>query len=105
MIDVKRLYFIDILLVDFGILQYLFDGLPGLAEQVHVKLFEFSTSERLREVITIHLRPIRCFASKTVFFGLEWNAFLVLSPTLQTIIQCYFRFSGFSKLTAARHHP
>jgi hypothetical protein len=53
MIDVAWVYFVDILLVDFGILQYLFDRLHGLVEQVHVKLFEFSMSEHLREVITI----------------------------------------------------
>ena len=29
------------------------------------------------------LRPMRRFASKTVFSGLEWNAFLAESPTLK----------------------
>jgi hypothetical protein len=71
MIDVKWFYFIDILLVDFGILQYLFDGLHGLAEQVHVKLFKFSTSERLREVDTIlkglDLDAGRLLAGKSTF--------------------------------------
>ena len=30
-----------------------------------------------------NLRPIRRLASKTVFFGFEWNTFLALSPTLE----------------------
>lgn len=47
MAHVKWFYFIDVLLVDFGILQYLLDGFHGLTEQVHVELLEFGTSECL----------------------------------------------------------
>jgi hypothetical protein len=51
--SVKCVYLIDVLFVDLGILQHLFNRLHRLAEQVHVELFEFGASEYLREVVAI----------------------------------------------------
>ena len=52
---IKRLeiHLIDILLLDVGVLQDLFDGLHCLPEEVHVEFFELGASKSLREVIAI----------------------------------------------------
>ena len=45
--------FVDILLLDVGILENLLDWLHGLPEEVHVELFELGLGEGLREVVSI----------------------------------------------------
>lgn len=45
--------FVDILLLDVGILENLLDWLHGLPEEVHVELFELGPGEGLREVVSI----------------------------------------------------
>jgi hypothetical protein len=42
-------HFVNVLFVNLCILEYLLDGLHSLAEEIHVKLFKFSTSEHLWE--------------------------------------------------------
>lgn len=44
-------HLIDLILLDTGILQYLFNRLHGLAEKIHVKFLELGASESLGEVI------------------------------------------------------
>jgi NAD-specific glutamate dehydrogenase len=44
---------VNILLLDTGILEDLFDGLEGLAEEVNVDLLELGPGERLGEVVTV----------------------------------------------------
>lgn len=46
-------HLVDITLLDVGILQYLLNGLHGLAEQIHVKFFELGSSQRFGEIISV----------------------------------------------------
>jgi len=46
-------YLIDILFLDVGILQNLFNGLHGLAEKIHVELLKLGTGKSFREIVAI----------------------------------------------------
>lgn len=43
---------VDVLFLDVGVLQDLFDGLESLPEEIHVNFLEFGAGESLGEVVS-----------------------------------------------------
>jgi len=44
-------YFVNLILLDTGVLEHLLDGLHGLPEEIHVQFLELRSSKGLGEVV------------------------------------------------------